>query len=75
MNIPSIRAEALSLPTDDRAKLALALIESLDDLAPSEIEQIWLDEASRRAQQLDDGSVESIPGDEVAAQARGLLRR
>lgn len=46
------------------------------DTPPSEENQTdWLDEASRRAQQLDEGSVELISSDVVAAEARALLRR
>ena len=74
MNLKSVEAEALKLPAGDRAKLALELIESLETFGPSEIEELWLSEASRRADQLDDGSVELISAEAVAAQARALLR-
>lgn len=75
MNAKSIEHQALTLPADERAKLALELIASLDQLTSDEIEERWLDEAGRRARQLDDRSAELIPGDVVAAQARALLRR
>ena len=75
MDAKSIEHEAPSLPAESRAKLALALVASLDQLASGEIDARWLDEAGRRAQQLDEGSAELIPGEAVAAQARSLLHR
>ena len=73
MNLKSLEDEALALPAGDRAKLALELIESLDVFENPDLEDLWLKEAVRRAAQLDDGSVELIPGEVVAAQARALL--
>jgi len=75
MNIKSVEREALQLPADERARLALELIGSLDELRAEEVEELWLAEAGRRVLQLDAGSVELIPGDVVAAEARALLRQ
>lgn len=66
MDFKSLEKEALDLPAADRAKLAHQLLESLDSLSESEIEQLWLDEAGRRAAQLDAGEVRLVPGEEVA---------
>lgn len=73
MDSKSLEKQALSLPAPDRARLAQRLLESLDDLSDSEREKLWLDEAARRAAQLDSGEVELIPGSEVARKARALL--
>lgn len=75
MNIKSVEHEALQLPADERARLALDLIGSLDELRAEEVEELWLAESGRRALQLDAGSVELIAGEVVAAEARALLRR
>jgi len=53
-----LRQEALRLPRDERAVLARDLIESLDDPADDDAEQAWLDEAERRAAEINSGSVE-----------------
>ena len=75
MNTKHIETEALRLPAEDRARLALELIESLENLAQSEVECLWLEESVRRASQIDAGTVELIPGDVVAREARALLQR
>ncbi len=74
MNTKDVALEALSLPVNARAKLALELIESLDNLTPMEIEALWIEEAVRRADQIDAGVVELIDSKTVAAQVRALLQ-
>ena len=74
MDFKSLEKQALGLPAPERAKLAQELLESLDSLTASEREQLWLDEAERRARQIDVGEVALIPGEEVARKARQLLR-
>lgn len=73
MNTKQIAAEALNLPSEARAKLALDLIESLDNLTTVEIEALWMTEAARRADQIDRGVVEMFESDVVAAEVRELL--
>jgi hypothetical protein len=70
-----IESEALRLPAEDRARLALELIESLEGLSSAELESLWLAEAARRASQLDIGSAELVPGEIVADEARALLKQ
>ena len=74
MDFKSLEKQALGLPAADRAKLAQELLESLDSLTASEREQLWLDEAERRARQIDAGEVALVSGEEVARKARELLR-
>ncbi len=74
MDFEALEKEALDLPAVDRAKLAHQLLESLDSLSESELEQLWLDEAGRRRAQLDAGEVRLVPGEEVARRARALLK-
>lgn len=45
----------------------------MDTLSDAEREKLWLDEATRRAAQIDNGEVELIPGEDVARKARALL--
>ena len=63
--------EAQSLPREERARLAEALIASLDEEA--EMERAWLAEAERRAAELDSGAVESIPAEDVFSELDSLV--
>ncbi len=74
MNLKQIQDEALNLPEDERAEFAQKLLLSLDSPSEIEIEVDWLVEAKRRAKELDEGSVEPIPADEVRRKAQALLR-
>lgn len=74
MNIETIRHEALSLPPQERAKLAEQLLSSLDDLSEAEIEQLWFQEAAHRASELDQGLVQRIPAEVVRREAQALLK-
>lgn len=66
--------EALRLNATDRASLAHELLNSLESLSEGEIEQLWVEEALRRSAEIDAGIVETIPADEVIAQARARLK-
>ena len=74
MDFKSLEKEALERPTSERAKLARQLLESLDSLSEAELDDLWVDEAQRRAEQLDRGETDVVPGDEVARKARTLLK-
>ena len=74
MDVKTFEREALKLPTEDRARLARELLDSLDELPAHELDRLWLDEAQRRAAQIDAGEVELISGEEVDRKARALLR-
>ncbi|MGZ8947773.1 MAG: addiction module protein [Methylococcaceae bacterium] len=74
MNPATIEQEALHLPALDRAKLAHKLLLSLEDMSEPEIEEAWIDEAERRAVEIDQGLVQLIPAEEVSRKARALLR-
>ena len=74
MNTDTIEHEALKMPTSARAALAHKLLESLDEPAEAETAELWLDSAERRALEIDNGSVQLIPSDEVSRKAWALLR-
>lgn len=67
-----VESAALQLPRPDRARLAERLIASLDE--EDEIEQAWAAEIERRVREVDSGEVELIPGEQVMADMRSLLR-
>lgn len=74
MNTETIRQEALSLSVQERADLAEQLLSSLDTLSEAEIEQLWLREAVRRADEMDQGLAKRVPADDVRRQAQALLK-
>jgi putative addiction module component (TIGR02574 family) len=73
MNAESIEHEALKLPVLARAALAHKLLESLDAPSEAEADASWLNEAERRASEIDSGAVPLVPSDEVSRKARTLL--
>jgi putative addiction module component (TIGR02574 family) len=74
MDVKEIEAEALSLPSEERASLAHRLPLSLEDISDAELEQVWAEESARRAAAVDSGRATAIPADDVAKKARALLR-
>jgi hypothetical protein len=74
MNANTLEREALGLPSSDRAKLALELIESLEALSDQEVAELWLSESQRRAHQIDNGEVILIPAEVIDARTAELLR-
>jgi hypothetical protein len=74
MTIDELKREALQMDPSMRASLARDLLESLDDLSEAEIEQLWLDEAERRHQQIVSGAVETVSMEEALSKARAVLR-
>ena len=55
-------------------QLIRRLILSLDSPSDEELRADWLHEARRRAEELDQGVVQAVPGEEVMRKARALLR-
>lgn len=72
----NLQTQALALPAEERALLAMALLGSLEDKASSaqKVSQAWLEIASERARQIDAGEVELIPYETVRSQAQALCR-
>lgn len=74
MNIEIIYREALSLSVQERAQLAEQLLSSLETLSEAEIEQLWFQEAVRRAAEMDQGLVQPIPAEIVRREAQALIK-
>ena len=74
MTVDELMREALRLKATDRAAMAHELLNSLETLSEAELEQLWVEEALRRSAEIDAGIVETIPADEVIAQARARLK-
>jgi putative addiction module component (TIGR02574 family) len=75
LSAEQIAEAALSLPTDARARLADRLVESLDPAENAHIRQLWAVEARRRRDEVRNGLVQTIPGDEALARVRRAVAR
>ena len=73
-DLTQLEKRVLSLPTEERARLAERLIASLDDLNDEENERLWLDEAERRLEAYRAGRIGARPADDVIQDARHSLR-
>ncbi len=72
-SIEQLTEEMLSLPSASRAALADKLVESLEFDADSSIQADWMTESKRRRDEIRNGSVQPIPGEEAMAQVRRLI--
>lgn len=72
MSIQELEAEILKLPSHERARLAEALIASLDE--EDEVARAWVEEAGRRYQELRSGTARGVPAEDVFARMRDRLR-
>src|SRR6266704_6918645 len=70
-NLNELFREAAQLPERDRATLAGLLIETLDPGTEPDVEAAWSQEVARRVAELDAGTVETIPWEEVRAELFG----
>ena len=74
MILKQIESEALHLSEEERARLAQTLLLSLDSPSDNEISDDWLIEASRRAIDIDNGTVQAVSAENVRQKAQALLR-
>lgn len=74
-NFDDIIKDALSLPPGARAMLADHLLESLDWEQQKEIDAAWAEEAERRMQEIRDGKVQTIDGEQVMRELRARRNR
>jgi putative addiction module component (TIGR02574 family) len=72
--VEQLVTQAMTLPSESRARLADLLVESLDgdDIGP--IEQVWIAEAKRRRDDVRAGRVETVPGEEALRNVRDSIR-
>jgi len=72
-SIKQLTEELLALPNASRALLAEKLVESLEFDTDPIVQASWVTEAKKRRDQIRNGSVQSIPGEEALSQVRQLL--
>jgi len=68
--------EALSLPEEDRAEIAVKLIESLDGNPDDDVDATWAQEIERRCAAVDAGEAVTSDWEEVRSRIeREIFRR
>jgi putative addiction module component (TIGR02574 family) len=71
-SVEQLEAEALNLPTAQRARLVEKLIASLD--TEPDIENAWAAEVEKRHAEIESGAVSLLPGAEALARLRAEFR-
>ena len=73
MDQAHLEKEALRLPASERARLAEALLDSLDDEASQKVEAAWADLAEKRLEAFKRGEEFALEGPAVLAKLRSKL--
>lgn len=73
--VEQLAEQAMSLPTESRARLADLLVESLDANDLGRIDRLWAAEGIRRRDEVRAGRVQTVPGDEALRKVRDAVRR
>ena len=71
-NLQELEAEALKLSVEARGELATRLLDSLEP-SDREIQERWVQEAERRAQEMRSGQVPGEPIGDVLTRIRSKL--
>ena len=74
MNSPSIDQSVLSLTKPERAHLVHLMLDSLDAPTETEIQDFWLNEARRRADDIDSGKVSLVSGEQLEREVQALFK-
>jgi len=75
MTVEQIAEAAMALSSEERAKLADRLVESLEPAADEIHRKLWVAEATRRLDDTRSGRVQAIPGDEALLRVRKAVGR
>ena len=70
----SIEQSVLGLPRSERAHLVHLLLDSLDAPSETDIQELWLCEARRRADEIDTGRVNMVSGEQFEQQVQVLFK-
>ncbi len=73
--LEELTAQAKTLPPEDRARLVEELLESLEQAPAPEVEAAWDREIERRMAEVEAGTADLIPAEDVHAEARRRMRR
>ena len=73
--LQKVTQDAFSLPSDERASLAHALIQSLDDQHDAERDKLWDAEIKRRVDLIDSGEANGRDAEDVFADIERKFNR
>jgi putative addiction module component (TIGR02574 family) len=73
-SLAELEQQARALSPDDRARLAEALLESLQETPLSEVEAAWDREIEERIAAYDRGDLQAFAAEDVFAEARRKTR-
>ena len=73
--LAELEEKVRALSRSDKAALIRVLIGELDGPPEPGVEEAWIAEAKRRHQELLDGRVKGVPGEQVFENVRALLAR
>ncbi len=75
MTLDQIIEEAHRLPREQVAELVDRLTPELHQTIDPSLEAAWKQETRRRLKEIESGSVQGVPGDEVSARIRKIVGR
>jgi putative addiction module component (TIGR02574 family) len=75
MTLDQIIEEAHRLPPEQVAELVDRLILELHHTIDPALEEAWKQETRRRLKEIETGSAQGVPGDEVSARMRKIVGR
>lgn len=70
LSYETLLADAMRLPAAQRMELIEALWETLPDELAAPMSEEWLGEVHRRSAEFDEGSVKTIPWEQIRSDAR-----
>ena len=74
MNTAAIEQSVLGLPKPERAHLVHLLLDRLDAPSETDIQDIWLNEARRRAEDIDAGKVNLVSSEQLEREVQALFK-
>jgi len=63
--VEKVLSDALELPSDERAEVAVTLLESLGGDEEGRVDEAWAAEIKRRVDEVQSGKVKTIPWSEA----------
>jgi len=70
-----IQEEIRGLSVSEKEALVRVLLDDLDEPSDPAIDAAWLAEAQRRSREIDEGTVQPIPADDVFRRIEESLRK
>lgn len=70
----SIEDQIARLSNEERARLALKLLDSLEPGEDEDVDALWLDEAERRLKRYDEGISEARDAEEVISEIERQIK-